>query len=140
MGADAEERLTHDDERRDVEYEVRGQIVEIQAVVEHEPPDKWMQREAKSAEEMGEEYHPLMGPRSGDELPLFGKLVYDVASQISGLPQLFYVSLHDGGDHPPASRTGHGWRGLRWEVRTWVLELECAKMDEQRRQKAWMKR
>ena len=41
MGADAEESLAHDDKRRDVEDEVRGQIVEIQAVVEHEPPDKW---------------------------------------------------------------------------------------------------
>ena len=34
MGADVEERLAHDDKRRDVEDEVRGQIVEIQAVVE----------------------------------------------------------------------------------------------------------
>ena len=81
MGADAEERLSHDDERRDVEDEVRGQIVEIQAVVEHEPPDKWLKREAQSAEEMGEEHHPLMGTRGGDELPLFGKPVRNVASQ-----------------------------------------------------------
>ena len=40
-----------------------------------------MQGEAQSTEEMGEEYHPLMGPRSGDELPLFGKPVRDIASQ-----------------------------------------------------------
>ena len=46
--------------------------MEIQAIVEHEPPDKWVEREAQSAEEMGEEHHPLMGPRSGDELPLLG--------------------------------------------------------------------
>ena len=25
-------------------------------------------------------------------------------------------------------------------MRTWELELECAKMDEQRRKKAWMER
>ena len=25
---------------------------------------------------------------------------------------------------------------LRWEVRTWALELECAGMDKQRRKKA----
>ena len=25
-------------------------------------------------------------------------------------------------------------------MRTWVLELECAKMDERRRKKAWMER
>ena len=53
MGADAEEGLTHDDKRQDVEDEVRGQIVKIQAVVEHEPPDKWVEREAQFAEEMG---------------------------------------------------------------------------------------
>ena len=74
-----------------------------------------MQREAQSAEEMGEEYHPLMGPRSGDELPLFGKPVRDVASQISGLPQPLDMSLHDRGDHPLASCSGHGWRRLRCE-------------------------
>ena len=37
VGPDAEESLAHDDERRDVEDEIRGQIVEIQAIVEHEP-------------------------------------------------------------------------------------------------------
>ena len=35
--------------------------MEIQAVVEHEPPDKGMEREAQSAGEMGKEYYPLMG-------------------------------------------------------------------------------
>ena len=89
--------------------------MEIQAVVEHEPPDKWVKREAQSAKEMGEEYHPLMGPRGGDELPLLGKPVRNVVRQVSGLPQLLDVSLHDGGDHPLASHSGHGWRGLRWE-------------------------
>ena len=53
MGLDAEEGLTHDDKRRDIEYEVRGQIVEVQAVVEHEPPDERVKRETQSAEEMG---------------------------------------------------------------------------------------
>ena len=113
MGADAEESLAHDDKRRDVEDKFRGQIVEIQAIVEHEPPDKWVKREAQSAEEMGEEHHPLMGPRGGDELPLFGKPVRNVVRQVSGLPQFFDVSLRDGGDHPLASRSGHGWRRLR---------------------------
>ena len=41
MGLDAEEGLAHDDEHRDVEDGIRGQIVEIQAIVEHEPLDKW---------------------------------------------------------------------------------------------------
>ena len=72
MGMDAEESLAHDDKRRDVEDEVRGQIMEIQAVVEHEPPDKWVKRKAQSAEEMGEKHDPLMGPGGGDELPSSG--------------------------------------------------------------------
>ena len=72
MGADAKESLAHDDKRRDVEDKIRGQIVEIQAIVEHEPPDKWVEREAQSAKEMGEEHHPLMGPGGGDERPSSG--------------------------------------------------------------------
>src|SRR3954465_5746975 len=105
MGADAEEGLTHDDKRRDVEDEVRGQIMEIQAVVEHESPDKWVERKAQSAEEVGKEHNPLMGPWGGEELPLFGKLVRDVVRQVSGLPQFFDVPLRDRGDHPLASRS-----------------------------------
>ncbi|XBI38208.1 hypothetical protein VPH35_123305 [Triticum aestivum] len=50
---------------------------------------------------------------------------------------LFDMSLRDGGDHPLASRSGHGWRRLRLGVRTWVLELECARMDRQRSKKAY---
>ena len=61
MGADAEESLAHDDKRLDVEDKVRGQIMQIQAIVEHEPLDKWVEREAQSAEEMGKEYYPSHG-------------------------------------------------------------------------------
>ena len=75
MGLDAEEDLTHDDERRDVEDEVRCQIMEVQAVVEYEPPDERVKRKAQSAEEMGEKHDPLMGPGGGDELPLVGEPV-----------------------------------------------------------------
>ena len=46
--------------------------MEIQAIVEHEPPDKWVKREAQSAEEMGEEHHPFVRFRGGDELPFSG--------------------------------------------------------------------
>ena len=95
-----------------------------------------MEREAQSAEEMGEEHHPLMGPRCGDELPLIWEPVRDVVGQIFGFPQLFNVPLRDGGGHPLASRSGHGWRRLRRDVQTWALELECAEMDKQRRKKA----
>ena len=94
---------------------------------------KW---EAQSAEEMGKEYHPLMGPGGGDELPLVGEPVRDVAGQVSGAALPLDVPLRNGGGHPLASRSGHGWRRSRRDVRTWALELECAEMDKQRRKKA----
>ena len=89
MRLDAEEGLAHNDERRDVEDEVRGQIVEGQAIIEHEPPDERVKRKAQSVEEMGKKYDPLMGPRGGDELPHIWKPVRDVVRQVSSLPQLF---------------------------------------------------
>ena len=98
---------------------------------------KW---KAQSAEEMGKENHPLMGPGGGDELPLVGETVRDVAGQVYGLPQLFDLFPCYGGDHPLASHSGHGWRRLRRDVWTWALELKCAEMDEQRRKKAWVKK
>ena len=55
--------------------------MEIQAVVEHEPLDKWVEWEAWSAEEMGEEHHLLMGPGGGDELPLVWELVRNVVDK-----------------------------------------------------------
>ena len=105
MRLDAEEGLAHGDEHRDVEDEVRGQIMEVHAVVGHEPPDEWVKRKAQSTEEMGEKYDPLMGPRGGDELPLIWKPVRDVVRQVSGLPQLFDVPLRDGGGYPSTSRS-----------------------------------
>ena len=65
--------------------------MEVQAVVEHEPSDEWVKRKTQSAEEMGKKNNPLMGPRGGDELPLVGERVRDVAGQISGAAQLLDV-------------------------------------------------
>ena len=135
MGLDAEEGLAHDDKRRDIEDEVRGQVMEVQAVVEHEPPDERVKRKTQSAEEMGKKNNPLMGPGGGDELPRIWEPVHDVIRQVSGLPQVFDLPLRDGGGHPSTSRSGHGWRRLRWEVRAWALELERAGTDKQRRKK-----
>ena len=89
---------------------------------------KW---EAQSAEEMGKEYYPLMGPGGGDELSLVGEPMRDVAGQVSGAAQLLDMPLHDRGGHPLASRSGHVWRRLRRRMWTWALELECARMGEQ---------
>ena len=52
MGPDAEVGLTHDDERRNVEDEVRGQIMKVQPIVEHETTDEWMEGKPQSAEEV----------------------------------------------------------------------------------------
>jgi len=41
-----EEGLTYDDERQDVKEGIRGQIMEIQPIIEHEPPNKGVQSEA----------------------------------------------------------------------------------------------
>ena len=136
MRWDAEKGLAHDNERRDVEDEIRGQIMEIQAVVELESPDKGMKWEAQSTKEMGKEHYPLMGHGGGDKLSLIGEPVRDVAGQISGAVQLLDVPLRNGGGHPLASRPGHDWRRLRWEVRAWALELEHAGTDKQRRKRA----
>ena len=106
---------------------------EVQAIVEHEPPDERVKRKTQSAEEMGEKYNPLMGPRGGDELPLIWKPVCDVVRQVSGLPQIFDFPLRDEGSHPSTSRSGHDWRRLRWEVRAWALELERTGTNEQRK-------
>ena len=84
--------------------------MEIQAVVEHEPPDKGMKWEAQSTEEMGKKYYPLMGPRGGDELSLVGEPVRDVAGQVSDAAQPLDVPLRNGGGHPLAlrSKSRHG--------------------------------
>ena len=37
------EGLTYDDKRRDVKEGIRGQIMEIQPIIEHEPPNKGVQ-------------------------------------------------------------------------------------------------
>ena len=73
-----------------------------------------MQREAQSAEEMGEKYHPLMGPRSGDELPLLGKPVRDVAARYPAFLSFFMCpSVTEETMHlPPApDMTGEGRGG-----------------------------
>ena len=72
MRWDAEEGLTHDNKCRDVENGVGGQIVEVQPVVEHESADEWVERESQSADEVRDEYHPLMGLRGGIICPVAG--------------------------------------------------------------------
>ena len=95
-----------------------------------------MEWKAQSAEEVGKEDDPLMGPRGRDELPLVGQPMRDIAGEVSGAAQLGDVLLLNGGVQPFTSRSVHGRRRLRRDARTWALELECAEMDKQRRKKA----
>ena len=53
---------------------------------------KW---KAQSAEEVGKKNDPLMGHRGGDELPLVGQPVRDVAGQIASATQSFDVLLRN---------------------------------------------
>ena len=69
MGPDAEEGLTHDDKRRDVEDEIRVQIMKIQPILEHEPADKRVERKSQSAEKMGKKNYSLMGIGRWYDLP-----------------------------------------------------------------------
>ena len=78
MRLDAEESLAHDDERRDVEDEVRGQIMEVQPIIEHEAADKWMEGKPQSAGEVVEEDHPLLRFWGRDDLPCGWQPVRDL--------------------------------------------------------------
>ena len=51
--------------------------MEIQPIVEHESADEWVERKSQPADEVGDEHHPLMGLRGGDDLPLGRKPVGD---------------------------------------------------------------
>ena len=94
---------------------------------------KW---KAQSAEEVGEENNPLMGPGGRDVLPLVGQPMRDVAGKISGAAQSGDVLLLNGGGQPFSSRSGHIRRRSRRDARAWALELEYAEVDKQRRKKA----
>ena len=82
---DTEKCLTHDDERRDVEEGIQGQIVEIQPVKVHETSDEGMEGEPESLEEVGDEHHPLAGLWGRDDLPRGRKPVFDLRRQVPRL-------------------------------------------------------
>ena len=92
-----------------------------------------MERKSQPAKEVGDEYHPLLGLRGGDDLPLGRKTVGDFLGQVLRLPELRNVLLHDRGGHPLAlsARSGHGW-SVCWgwkELR--ALELEGGWAEEE---------
>ena len=121
MGADAEESLAHDDKHRYVEDEVRGQIMEIQAVVEHEPPDKWVEWKTQSAEEVGKEHYPLMGlgvgmscPSSGSRCAMPSCKYPDLLSFLT-CPFVTEETIH----LPPAPDMVEEGRGGKYELGRW---------------------
>ena len=82
---------------------------------------------------MGDEYHPLIGLRCGDDLPLGWKTVGDFLRQVPGRPKLTNVLLLDGGDHPLALTSGSGHGRLSGkEMSTWALGLEIGKTETER--------
>ena len=129
MWVDVEKSLAHNDERRDMEDGVWSQIMQIQAVIEHEPPHKGIEGEAQAAEEVRDKNDALIRLRCGDDLPWSRKPVLDVSGQVSDLPKLRNILLCDRGSHPPALKVGFGhdgrYRGLELGLR--VLELEMQK-------------
>ena len=82
----------------------------VYPVIIHQPADKRVEWKPQPAEEMRDEYHPLVGLQSGGDLPLSWKTVGDFLRQVPGRQKLSNVLLLDGGDHPlaMASGSGHG--------------------------------
>ena len=108
---------------------VWSQIMEIQAIVEHEPPHKGVEGEAQAAEEVRDKHNTLIGLRCRDNLPWSRKPMLDICGQVSDLPKLHNVVLLNRGGHPLALRDGSGHVGgsgvLKLGFR--VLELEMRK-------------
>ena len=78
---------------------------------------------------MGKEYNTFVGLGGRNDLPRAWEPVRDIRGQVSGFPKLRDVLLRNGGGHPLASRSGHVQCVFAEKMRTWVLELVCARMD-----------
>ena len=61
--------FAHNNEQRDMEDGVWSQIMQIQAIVEHEPPHKRIEVEAQATEEVRNKHDALIGLRCRDDLP-----------------------------------------------------------------------
>ena len=104
MRLDAEESLTYNDEHRNVEDEVRGQIMKVQPVVEHETTDEWMKGKPQSAEEMRDENYPLIRLWCGDDL-LFGRepMAISLARYPASRSSLMFFSMTEEAIHLPCA-------------------------------------
>ena len=66
MGLYAKECLAEGDVCGGVENRVWGKMMEIEPIEEHETPEKGVERETQTSDEVGDEDHPLPFSRSGD--------------------------------------------------------------------------
>ena len=82
--------------------------MKINPVIIHDTANEWVKGKSQPADEVREEYNPLVGFRSGDDLSRRREAVADFLGQIPGLPKLFDILLSDGRGHPFASCSGSG--------------------------------
>ena len=99
--------------------------MEVQPVIEHQPPHKGIKSETQAPKEVGDGYDALVGLGSGDNLFGSRKPVLDIGGQIPSLPELRNILLCDKGGHPSALmvRSGHDRRSGVLKLELWVLEL-----------------
>ena len=85
--------------------------MEIYHVVVHKTAYKWVEGKPQPADEVREEYNPLVGFWSRDDLSRLWKTVCDLLGQVSVLSELLDILLLNGGGHPLALRSGsrHDW-------------------------------
>ena len=117
--------------------------MKIDPVIIHDAANKWVKGKPEPEDKMREEYDPLMGLRSRDNLSRRRKTVADFLGQIPGRPQLFNILLLDGGGHPLASCSGSGHFRRTFvcgEMNVGALGLGRRERDEQKEKKAWVER
>ena len=84
--------------------------MKIDPVVIPDAVNKWVEGKPYPADKMREEYNPLLGFQSGNDLSRRWETMAVFLGQIPGLPKPRDILLLNGGGHPLAltSRSGHG--------------------------------
>ena len=82
--------------------------MKIDPVIIHDDANEWVEGKPQPVDKMREEYNPLVGFRSGDDLSHRRKTVANFLGQIPSLPKFFDILLPDGRGHPLASCSGSG--------------------------------
>ena len=80
--------------------------MKIDPVIIHDAVNEWLEGKPQPADKMREEYNPLVGFRSRDDLSRRRKTVADFLGQIPGFPKLFDILLPDGRYHPLSPCSG----------------------------------